>query len=103
MNLSLKNQVALVTGASSGLGYACAEALAKEEAAVVINYHSQAEPAEELAEKIRAGGGRAIAVKATCRKRQMSTISLRRPLLSLADWTFWWLTQACRKMPPQSI
>ncbi|MDQ1210977.1 glucose 1-dehydrogenase [Pantoea anthophila] len=63
MNLSLKNQVALVTGASSGLGYACAEALAKEEAAVVINYHSQAEPAEELAEKIRAGGGRAIAVK----------------------------------------
>lgn len=63
MNLSLKNQVALVTGASSGLGYACAEALAKEEAAVVINYHSQAEPAEELAEKIRAGGGSAIAVK----------------------------------------
>jgi len=63
MNLSLKNQVALVTGASSGLGYACAEALAREEAAVVINYHSQAEPAEELAEKIRAGGGRAIAVK----------------------------------------
>ncbi|UZH01074.1 SDR family oxidoreductase (plasmid) [Pantoea anthophila] len=63
MNLSLKNQVALVTGASSGLGYACAAALAKEEAAVVINYHSQAEPAEELAEKIRAGGGRAIAVK----------------------------------------
>lgn len=63
MNLSLKNQVALVTGASSGLGYACAEALAREEAAVVINYHSQAEPAEELADKIRAGGGRAIAVK----------------------------------------
>lgn len=63
MILSLENQVALVTGASSGLGYACAEALAKAGAGVVVNYHSQAEPAEELVDKIRADGGRAIAVK----------------------------------------
>ncbi|PEI06202.1 sugar dehydrogenase [Pantoea agglomerans] len=63
MILSLENQVALVTGASSGLGYACAEALAKAGAGVVVNYHSQKKPAEELVDKIRADGGRAIAVK----------------------------------------
>ncbi|MFF7710345.1 glucose 1-dehydrogenase [Pseudomonas sp. NPDC007930] len=64
MNLTLDKQVALVTGASSGLGYACAEALAEAGAWVVINYHSHGEPAEALAAKIRDNGGRAIAVGA---------------------------------------
>lgn len=64
MSISLNKQVALVTGASSGLGYACAEALAEAGASVVINYHSHAEPAEELASKIKARGGQAIAVAA---------------------------------------
>ncbi|MDY0971416.1 glucose 1-dehydrogenase [Siccibacter turicensis] len=62
MQITLDRQVALITGASSGLGYACAEALAAAGAAVVINYHSQKDPAESLAEKIRARGGQAIAV-----------------------------------------
>ncbi|WP_122576830.1 SDR family NAD(P)-dependent oxidoreductase, partial [Pseudomonas viridiflava] len=42
MHISLKQQVALVTGASSGLGAAAARALADAGAAVVINYHSKA-------------------------------------------------------------
>jgi glucose 1-dehydrogenase len=64
MQISLAGQVALVTGASSGLGAAAAQALADAGAAVVINYNSHAEPAEKLAASIRDNGGQAIAVGA---------------------------------------
>ncbi|RMR21064.1 hypothetical protein ALP91_03944, partial [Pseudomonas savastanoi pv. glycinea] len=42
MHISLKQQVAIVTGASSGLGAGAARALADAGAAVVINYNSKA-------------------------------------------------------------
>lgn len=45
MNISLNQQVALVTGASSGIGAAAATALAAAGASVVLNYHRQAAPA----------------------------------------------------------
>lgn len=64
MQISLQHQVALVTGGSSGIGAAVAAALAKAGAAVAINYHSQREPAQKLADKIIADGGKAIAVGA---------------------------------------
>ena len=64
MQISLKGQVALVTGGSSGLGAGAAKGLAAAGAAVVINYNSQPEPAEKLAEEIRAAGGQALAVGA---------------------------------------
>jgi glucose 1-dehydrogenase len=64
MECRLDGQVAIVTGASSGLGYACAEQLAEAGAAVVVNYHSQRDPAEELAGRIKAKGGSALAVGA---------------------------------------
>jgi len=70
MQISLKQQVALVTGASSGIGAACAKALADASAAVVLNYNSEAEPAEELARQIIAEGGRAIAIGADVSKEE---------------------------------
>lgn len=63
-NLPLANHVSLVTGASSGIGLGVAEAIAAAGAAVVINYHSHARPAEELVAKIGRQGGRATAIKA---------------------------------------
>ena len=63
-SLRLNNHAAIVTGASSGIGLAVAEALAGEGAAVVVNYRSHPEPADELVDRIRAAGGRAVAVRA---------------------------------------
>jgi len=63
--MSNENQkVAIVTGASRGIGAAVAERLSNAGFAVVINYASQALPAKALVEKITLRGGRAIAVKA---------------------------------------
>lgn len=57
-------KVAIVTGASRGIGAAIAERLARDDFAVVINYSASASPAEALVEKIKARGGSALAVRA---------------------------------------
>jgi 3-oxoacyl-[acyl-carrier protein] reductase len=58
----LQGKVAVVTGASKGIGAGIAKALAAEGAAVVVNYASSREGAEKVVAEIAAAGGKAIAV-----------------------------------------
>jgi glucose 1-dehydrogenase len=60
----LLNQVAIVTGASSGIGLAVANAMAREGASVVINYQHQDAMVEQLVEGLAETGGRVIGVQA---------------------------------------
>ena len=64
MELSLKGQKALVTGASSGIGEGIARALAAAGVAVVVNYSSSAGSAQRVVDAIAAAGGEARAIRA---------------------------------------
>src|SRR5262245_42465851 len=59
---ALTGKVALVTGASRGIGRACAIKLASLGAAVVVNYRTSAAAADDVVAEIRKAGGEAIAV-----------------------------------------
>ena len=61
---NLKGKVALVTGASRGIGAAIAVALSEAGAAVAVNYRERADAADALVADLNKAGGRAIAVAA---------------------------------------
>jgi len=64
----LSNQVAVVTGASKGIGAGIAKALAAEGASVIVNYASSREGADHVVKEITAKGGKATAVQADLSK-----------------------------------
>jgi 3-oxoacyl-[acyl-carrier protein] reductase len=64
----LQNKVAIVTGASKGIGASIAKHLAAEGAAVVVNYASSKEGADRVVAEIAGSGGKAVAVQANVAK-----------------------------------
>ena len=81
--------MAVVTGASKGIGASIAKHLVAEGVAVVVNYAASKEGADRVVSEIANSGSKAIAVQANVAKKEESNASLLRPRKCSAGSIFW--------------
>ena len=82
-DLSLNERIAIVTGASRGIGRAVALELSARGASVVVNYNSSPDKAEEVVKEIEAAGGKAAAFQA-----DVSSLEAAQSLVKFAVETY---------------
>ena len=78
--MQLENKVAILTGASLGIGRAIAIAFAKEGAAVTVDYRSHPDEAKEVVERIEDAGGKGLSVWADVTKPEDVANLVRKPV-----------------------
>ena len=69
MSKKLEGKIAIVTGASDGIGRAIAERLAQDGATLVVNYGKSADKAKTVVAGILSRGGNAVSIQADLSKR----------------------------------
>lgn len=74
INMLLKDKVAIITGASGGIGSAAAKIFAKEGAKVVVHYAHSKEKAEQIVKEIEKAGGKAFAKKAESNEKEIKDL-----------------------------
>ena len=99
-NGKLTDHVAVVTGASKGIGAGIAKHLAAEGAAVVVNYASSKEGADKIVDEITKRGGKAIAVQGDVARKKTSSAFLPRRRKRSARSTSWSITLASTTSNP---
>ncbi len=84
----LEGKVALVTGASKGIGASIAEHLGELGASVVVNYSTSKEGAERVVQSIKQKDGKAIAIQPASQNQRISIASLLKQKRLLESLTF---------------